>query len=245
MKVGLDTCYIFGLEAGYARYLRQSLLDSGMAAQDIVLNLGKKAGNLLAMPLQRLVAPIDLIVAGPPCPPWSAQGNRSAMNDKRAGVFLRVLQWVVCCIKCCGHIACLLEEVVGITWAADGKPGPSGGGSMCLGVAALSLHGRCENWRPSSTRRLRHVCASSQWGSAPVLELCPVSCNLLGQLRSGQSLEGTHPLAACCAPIRKQTSCHMSRQSKGCSKKVGSNLKTCWLSQLTGQLGWCINNKWR
>jgi len=49
MKVGVDTCHIFDLEPGYARYLRQTLLDSGMAVQDIVLNLGKKVGNLLNM----------------------------------------------------------------------------------------------------------------------------------------------------------------------------------------------------
>ena len=122
MRVGVDTSYIFDIEAGYARYLRQTLLDSGMAAQDIVLNLGKKAGNLLAMPLDALKAPIDMIVAGPPCPPWSGQGRRGAMGDARAAVFLKVLQWVVCSIKCCGLIACVLENVVGITWEADGKP---------------------------------------------------------------------------------------------------------------------------
>ena len=122
MKVGVDTCHIFDLEPGYARYLRQTLLDSGMAVQDIVLNLGKKVGNLLNMPLSALRPPLDLLVAGPPCPPWSGQGLRGAMSDVRAAVFLKVLEWVVCCIKCCGLIACVLENVVGITWEADGKP---------------------------------------------------------------------------------------------------------------------------
>jgi site-specific DNA-cytosine methylase len=121
MKIDVDTCQVFDLEAGYAAHLKQLLVESGMATQDIVLNLGKQAGDLLNMPITDLKAPIDMIVAGPPCPPWAGQGLRQSTRDCRAKVFLRILLWVVFSIKCCGLIACVLENVLGITFEVGGR----------------------------------------------------------------------------------------------------------------------------
>lgn len=102
-------------------YLKNHLLDSGMSLFDIVLNLGKDAGDLLKMPLEMLKPPIDVIMAGPPCPPWAGQGLKKSTNDDRAKVFLRLLEWVVYCIKACGLLLCVLENVIGITAQSNGR----------------------------------------------------------------------------------------------------------------------------
>ena len=102
-------------------YLRKHLLDSGMSLLDIVINLGKDAGDLLKVPLGMLKPPIDVIMAGPPCPPWAGQGLKKSTNDERAKVFLRLLEWVVYCIKACGLLLCVLENVTGILAQNDGR----------------------------------------------------------------------------------------------------------------------------
>ena len=111
MNVAADTCCVFDLEPGYRQYLQHHLSEMGMAMKDIVLNLGQKAGNLLATPLQKLKehAPIDLLCAGPPCPPWAGQGLKKSTRDPRAHVFLKILEWVVYAIHACGLLACVLE----------------------------------------------------------------------------------------------------------------------------------------
>jgi len=121
MKVEADTHYIYDLEKGYKAFLQHHLQQAGMKAHQIQLNLGKICGDLLSMPLSKLKPPIDIICAGPPCPPWSGQGLKNSTKDPRAKVFLKILGWVVYAIKTCGLLACVLENVLGITFAHGGR----------------------------------------------------------------------------------------------------------------------------
>ena len=79
MQVPFDTCNAFDLEAGYRQVLTQQLLRDGM---DVIrLRLGKIDGNLLSCSLSQLEWPIDFLISGPPCPPWSGQGTRGGRRN--------------------------------------------------------------------------------------------------------------------------------------------------------------------
>ena len=122
MGTGIDSVLNYDLREEYRQYLTSHLRELGMNTEDIILNLGKDAGNLLSLPLSRIaLQPMDMLISGPPCPPWAGQGKKGGLNDPRALVFIRILQWAVVMIKCCGLLGLVLENVVGITYEVDGR----------------------------------------------------------------------------------------------------------------------------
>jgi hypothetical protein len=88
MKVPEDTINAYDLEAGYYAALHQQLKASGM--EHIVLNLGTDAGDLMNVAFKSLQTPVDVLIAGPPCPPFSGQGSRRGLKDPRAKVKLPI-----------------------------------------------------------------------------------------------------------------------------------------------------------
>lgn len=58
------------------------------------LHLGGIAGDLMAWTVTN-VALAHIIVAGPPCPPWSCLGRRRSFEDVRAGVFWQVIEIIL------------------------------------------------------------------------------------------------------------------------------------------------------
>ena len=82
MSVAADTNNVFDLEDAYWFALHKHLTRMGM--QKVVLNLGKTAGDLLKVDLDRLELPVDCLISGPPCPPWAGPGNKKGLKDKRA-----------------------------------------------------------------------------------------------------------------------------------------------------------------
>jgi site-specific DNA-cytosine methylase len=119
MKVGADSIHVYDLDHRYGPYLTKHLQEMGMGLGDIMLHLGK-LGDLLQLPLRSLKGPIDFLVAGPPCPPWAGQGKKQSLNDDKAKVFVRILEWAIFMIKCCGLIGLVLENVVGICSEPNG-----------------------------------------------------------------------------------------------------------------------------
>ncbi len=113
MSVPADMVNCYDLQDGYRKALMQHLQEMGM--ETIELHLGENIGNLLNVRLQDLRKPIDMLISGPPCPPWAGQGKHQGCKDARAKVFMRVVQWLVFFIHSAGLIACILENVVGIT----------------------------------------------------------------------------------------------------------------------------------
>lgn len=84
---------------------------------------GKTDGDLLKIPLEQFPS-VDLLIAGPPCPPFSQQGNHQGLADPRAQVFVRTIDII-------GHLAArgespllcyILENVKGITHRYGGTP---------------------------------------------------------------------------------------------------------------------------
>ena len=94
MGVGADSVLTYDLDRRYEYYLEKHLRNCGMQGQNIQLALGKVAGDLLRLPLTQLNHRIDLLCAGPPCPPWAGQGKKGSLKDIRSLVFVRLLIWI-------------------------------------------------------------------------------------------------------------------------------------------------------
>lgn len=86
------------------------------------LHMGKTEGNILNVPLDALDSGhVDLLKGGPPCPPWSKQGNKAGQGDKRAWVFEKVLEWLIYFVAMRKLKAVCLENVLGVLVAWGGK----------------------------------------------------------------------------------------------------------------------------
>ena len=119
MNIDHRSTHIFDLEHGYDSFLNFHLARAG---HDFTLHLGEHLGDLLRLPLERITPPLDLICAGPPCPPWASGGLRRTTSDSRSSVFLKVLEWVVWAVHRAGLLFCVIENVVGILHAVGGNP---------------------------------------------------------------------------------------------------------------------------
>jgi site-specific DNA-cytosine methylase len=118
-----DVLNAYDLEGTYYDALKKHFQEMGMEIMD--LHLGE-VGNLLDVDFRNLRRPIDFLVSGPPCPPWSGQGKHKGCKDVRAKVFMAVVTWIVFLIHCGGLLGCVLENVVGMTHETeDGHEPPS------------------------------------------------------------------------------------------------------------------------
>ena len=142
MGVGADTINIFDLESGYKHWLDHHLREMGMQVADIELHLGKILGNLLKLPLDRLALPCDLLCCGPPCPPWSGLGNRGAMSDPRALVFVRIVIWIVILSHSGGLLMAIVENVKGVLHSHHGLES-----AMDIFMRVLNTHVPFFHWR--------------------------------------------------------------------------------------------------
>ena len=121
-RIGIDGCgtaldalgvryqanNVYDLEHRYQAYLTQHL------GGNVQLHLGKKDGDLCQLQLSDVERPVDLLVSGPPCPPWAGQGNHKGQHDHRADVFIVVMKVCIALIKVGDLHACCIENVKGI-----------------------------------------------------------------------------------------------------------------------------------
>ncbi|CAK9020521.1 unnamed protein product [Durusdinium trenchii] len=128
---------VYDLEHRYQAYLTQHL------GGNVQLHLGKKDGDLCQLQLSDVERPVDLLVSGPPCPPWAGQGNHKGQHDHRADVFIVVMKVCIALIKVGDLHACCIENVKGILAKIKG--------STCSFMDQI-LH------------ILRQECAEFQWG---------------------------------------------------------------------------------
>ena len=54
------------------------------------IKLGE-SGDITQIKLEDLTVPVDVLMAGPPCPPWASNGKKCPGEDVRTRVFLAVL----------------------------------------------------------------------------------------------------------------------------------------------------------
>ena len=150
---------VYDLEHRYQAYLTQHL------GGNVQLHLGKKDGDLCQLQLSDVERPVDLLVSGPPCPPWAGQGNHKGQHDHRADVFIVVMKVCIALIKVGDLHACCIENVKGILAKIKG--------STCSFMDQI-LH------------ILRQECAEFQWG----VHTLQASSYLLAQQRTRVFLRG-------------------------------------------------------
>ena len=89
------------------------------------VHVGLLNGNIMAAQLNDFPS-ADVMVAGPPCPPFSSLGNRRALEDRRAAVFMKTIE-IIEALACRPHDALrmfVLENVMGIAHRANGTGQP-------------------------------------------------------------------------------------------------------------------------
>ncbi len=130
-------------------------------------------GDILRMPLHRFPS-ANVVVSGPPCPPWSSMGSRRSLEDSRASVFLKVANVIIHLAnregQCRPLLCFVLENVEGFTHSIGG--GASGFKVVSEKLQAelpghwalRLLHMDSANYGlPQSRRRIYLVGRSGQW----------------------------------------------------------------------------------
>ena len=123
MGAPTDTCLGYDLVAGYRSCLVQELIEMGMDMVNINehLHLGPEDGDILCVDFTYLASlHIDLLVCGPPCPPWASCGSHKHMKDPKARIFMRIIIWILVLSHCSGLLCVVVENVTGVLASYDG-----------------------------------------------------------------------------------------------------------------------------
>ena len=107
MAVRFKPTNVYDLEHRYEGYLQHHF-------GDVPLHLGKDNGDINKLKMENVERPVDLLVSGPPCPPWAGQGKHHGQSDIRAEVFLTVVRLMISLIKSGDLFAAVIENVKGI-----------------------------------------------------------------------------------------------------------------------------------
>lgn len=70
-------------------------LDAALGTSPQCHWFGRREGDILERPLDEFPS-VDLLIAGPPCTPWSRYGRRAGQDDPRARVFWRIIDLIGC-----------------------------------------------------------------------------------------------------------------------------------------------------
>jgi site-specific DNA-cytosine methylase len=157
MQVPTHSNNVFDLDERYRECLHQHMLDAGMVPVEIILNLGKRLGDLLRRGLQHLELPVDILVCGPPCPPWAGQGCHNSFKDARAKVFCRIIEWIVFLAHCGGLLCVLVENVIGVTHMHMGMEPP-----MDKFLRILRTHVPFFSWSVDTLCAVSYMCPQTR-----------------------------------------------------------------------------------
>ena len=113
MKAPFVANNVMDLEKRYRQYLEKHLGHDN-------IHLGVQSGDINSLALQNVERPVDMLVSGPPCPPWAGNGSHKGTQDERSNVFISVVRIVICLIMAGELKACCLENVKGITNCLQG-----------------------------------------------------------------------------------------------------------------------------
>lgn len=117
MEVPIEGATLYDIEGQY----RQPMHDLFEEIHRVTPNLhiGAVEGDVTKVSLQD-VPEVDLLIAGPPCPPWSAQGLKRCGKDLRALVFNAIIEWIIHLAHNRGLTMVILENVKGVLQAIGG-----------------------------------------------------------------------------------------------------------------------------
>ncbi len=158
MGPGADSVLVYDLDARYAYYLNKHLEGVGMRRGDIRIMLGRVMGDLLRLPPAHLSERVDILCAGPPCPPWAAQGSHSGLEDQRASVFVRLLVWIFVLAHSGGLLGVCLENVPGILSQCK----VTGMSVMQMFIQVLQKHLPQFCWRVDKLELVNYLCPQSR-----------------------------------------------------------------------------------
>ena len=117
--------------------LQPLLTASGLPLQNI--HLGRKKGDILKQSPQDF--PLHhLLVAGPPCPPWSSIGSRSSWEDTRSQAFDKVMEIIAYHAEHGNLLLFVLENVVGMSWSTKGST------EKPIDIVVKRLRKTCPGW---------------------------------------------------------------------------------------------------
>ena len=77
MGVDFIPCNVYDLDNRYEKHLKAHFKNPADG-----LFLGRTKGDLTKVPLEELRLPVDLLVSGPPCPPWAGNGHSKPAEHK-------------------------------------------------------------------------------------------------------------------------------------------------------------------
>ena len=110
LKVPFSANNVYDLEKRYRQHLENHLTG--------VMHLGE---DITKVPLNNFDRPVDMLISGPPCPPWAGNGKHQGIDDTRADVFLAIMRLLLCLIKTGELKAAVVENVKGILSKPAGK----------------------------------------------------------------------------------------------------------------------------
>ena len=117
--------------------LRPLLVASGLSSVNV--HLGRNEGDILKRSPQDFPQH-HLLVAGPPCPPWSSVGSRSSWADARSKPFDKVLDVIAYHAEHGALLLFVLENVVGVlSPTKDHKEKP-------IDIIVKRLSDACPGW---------------------------------------------------------------------------------------------------
>ena len=85
------------------------------------IHVGEAAGDIHKVPLTSLDLTTDMVLSGPPCPPFSMMGRRMGDADVRSHVFVQVMIWIVYLAVNGRLCAFMIENVLGIATRKRGE----------------------------------------------------------------------------------------------------------------------------
>eukprot|EP00438_Fugacium_kawagutii_P030572 Skav204372 [mRNA] locus=scaffold1480:26834:27508:+ [translate_table: standard] len=90
-------------------HLRDALVELENGANGFAL--GKEEGDVLSLRTVDLPTEVDILLSGPPCPPFASNGKKNPVADERTDVFYKVVSMIIFFIRRAGLLYCLLENV--------------------------------------------------------------------------------------------------------------------------------------
>ena len=115
LGVEFDVVGYYDTNPRYAAYMTNLGVDPSR------LHVGKERGDFVRLALSH-VPQCDLLVAGPPCPPFSRSGKHQAFLDDRSHVFFHIIAVIGHCATTQPGFSCfVLENVAGMMDVPGGK----------------------------------------------------------------------------------------------------------------------------